>query len=348
MDQEVINTILKEVFPGVLQKYFLEDTIPIVIGGVPLNYCAGDDGIINDIDIKFVHAKDTLDNHTRLLIHKHRMKFIKHVKEVYNDIAVKKNLPRLKVKPLQKQYLWRVTMGYTIDGKFRDIIDTGIIESSAKQLNKYFMVGEKYKRLAFANNEYVVPYNLVNDIPYATCQWIYIDIIRTFYSVLETYNNNSKSTDTFWKKKLLKYIVKYIVISKNSSLKGIHKKITPLLSQMKLSNIPITKFVKAVTGAKEVNDIYNIIQNTKLAWNNLESIYEIINNLLKIHPDISFDLNTLKLKGKGKTSTDTFINTLRQNLKISMPDIIIRKTANKLYVYVKDNTVQRIKLLEIA
>jgi hypothetical protein len=346
MDQDIINTILKEVFPGLLQKYFLEDTIPIVVGGVPLNYCAGvDDGIINDIDIKFVNSHEDINNTELNRIHKHRMKFIKEVKNKYNPIAIKRNLPQLKVKPLQKKYLWRVTMGYVAEDKFRDIIDTGIIESNAKRLNKYFAIGEKYKKLAFSNNEYVLPYQLVNDIPYATCHWIYIDVIRTFYSVLENYHANTKSV--FWKRKLLKYIVKYILISKNANLKQLQKKITPLLSEMKLANIPITKFIKAVTSDKEVSDIYKILTTTQLVWNNLEKIYDIIENLIKLQTDVLFDKNVSLLRGH-KSQTDAFINTLRQNLKISMPDIVIKRVANKMYASVKNSTLHKVQFLEIT
>ena len=54
MDQEVIKVMLNDVLPGLLQKYILHDTVPVVVGGVPLNKCANDSiSLINDIDIKF-------------------------------------------------------------------------------------------------------------------------------------------------------------------------------------------------------------------------------------------------------------------------------------------------------
>ena len=70
MDQEVIKFMLSDVLPGLLQKYVLHDTIPVVVGGVPLNKCADDTSPINDIDIKFVCSAINKEN-TYKKVHKH-------------------------------------------------------------------------------------------------------------------------------------------------------------------------------------------------------------------------------------------------------------------------------------
>ena len=332
MDQEVIRVMLSDVLPGLLQKYILHDTVPIVVGGVPLNKCANDDGsLINDIDIKFV-CSDISKDASYNKVHKHRMAFVKEVIQKYNILSKLKNLPLVKASKLRKQYAWRVEIGYMVSGKLRTIIDTGIIMSSntEKPFNKYLSVGEKYKKLALKTSDFVVPYDIVNDIPYASCKWMYIDTVRVLYDSLDNYNQNSKSD--FWKLKVLKYIQKYISIAKDPKLKSLDSKIRPLLNkESTVNNINIGKFIKAMSDKNHMSDINSILRSTDLLWEDFNKAHQIIGKLSKLYPNISLSHNGSKLHGDSK-ETKAFLRVVQANLTSNLDTKNVKVKGNKLFI----------------
>lgn len=330
MDQEVIQTVLKDVLPNLLQKYILDDTIPVVVGGVPLNKCANDtDSLINDVDIKFIcsDSRDTSYNK----VHRHRMAFVKEVISEYNTIAKLKNLPSMKSSKLRKQYSWRVEIGYMSEGTFRTIIDTGIIlsKSGDKPFNKYILLGNKYKKLSFKSSDFIVPFDVVNDIPYASCKWMYIDTIRILYDSLDNYNKNTDSV--FWKMKVLKYIHKYISISNEPKLKSLDAKIRPLLNKETLikNKLNIGKFIKTITNISEVSTINSILRNSEIIWDDYDKAHKIIMNLIRLYPSLELLDNGSKLKGDSKTRKQ-FLDVLKTNLQSnleSVSNIVIKKSS---------------------
>lgn len=340
---DILDYMLTHIIPGKMQKYITDEWYPVLIGGISMNKCIKNFTAMpaGDIDIKFVSTSpNTLLNVNNMFaLHDARMMLIDELLDLYHNNKPL-HFPNLEVSPLRKQFKWRVEVFYK-ESKKQVVIDTGILQYIDSEVNDYLNIGVTMKQLEFKNKKYLIPYEFKNDIPYATCEWIYIDLLRMIVAVNNRYKDEKSQ---FVKNKLIKYLAKFALYDVNymhdKSLNTLYKKAKTFLSKETIDDISMDYFISQIKKSKRITSVIKLLNDASLLFSDHNKYINIIESLLNNIDGVTFDRYIIKCPKSMKKkimsdilfalSNNTTLQIKQQNnedykIEISKNSILLNK-----------------------
>lgn len=304
--EEMKDLFLDVVFPRYIMKYKTKAYYPVIVGGINVNRCLSskpkskaliDEVFSSDIDVDFVIMENIQENDDDPKIfkkvHVARMKFLK---QVVMDAQVQSYITQFKAKTgltiqleiddsfLQKKELRvykvrLVMMRFNVHNERGEKVYSNVIVDCplyTSQNTNYML----YKRFV-PNLQKPIPYYVHNNVPFATCNFVYYDAIRMmiYYSNQLKSNNDAKERH-FNFVKYVRYVMKFtmlyllinrVSLDKEQTIKGIYEEVKQILSRIpvddKFADIP----------SKEVDVLKRLIKQLKnKRTSNLNEIQKII------------------------------------------------------------------------
>jgi len=284
MESQLSSFLLKNVLPNILYNYITPDYYPVIVGGTDLNRCADIDfAPSTDIDVKFI-ATHAQSNEYEIVFA--RDECIDQILETYNE---KKpfDFPNLVKGTVNKKYNYRLEI-YIEGNKKAVIIDTAIIGPQ-----KEFMLQYKYinyaKWLKTLDENVLIPFKLIDNLPWADCSWVYIDTVRM---VMVTLQEHSKTTSKSQKLYLIAKAIKYI--GKLAHLEVYYKKKTdmkPLLIKAKNALINfgddekiLISLMAVINKKTDYRQISKILKDAELVKEDLEYFRKSVGLMKHVSP----------------------------------------------------------------
>jgi hypothetical protein len=205
MEAKVSKFLLKEILPKLLYSYITKDYYPVIVGGADVDRCAKVDfRPVTDIDMKFIATNISTVNEYEIAFV--RDECIGKILSMYDE-KKPKDFPNLVAGKVSKVYSFRVPVHIEGDKK-AVIIDTSVIGQQKEFMLQYKYIN--YSRWIKTKNEsLLVPFEMVNNLPWADCAWVYIDTVRMLMVSLRDYTHTDvKSQKLYLITKVIKYIGK--------------------------------------------------------------------------------------------------------------------------------------------
>jgi hypothetical protein len=204
MESELSKFLLQDILPNILYRYITADYYPVIVGGTDLNRCANVDfAPVTDIDVKFIATHGEANEYEIVFARGECMDMIL---EMYH---AKKptSYPNLVKGKVNTKYSYRQAIHVEGDTKLV-VVDTAVIGP-----RKEFMLQYKYinyaKWLKTHDENVLVPFKLIDNLPWADCSWVYIDTVRMVMVTLQEYSITTvKSQKQYLIAKAIKYIGK--------------------------------------------------------------------------------------------------------------------------------------------
>jgi hypothetical protein len=286
------DLFLKEIIPFTMYKYIDNKFFPVIIGGVDITRCTNNylKSDINDIDIKFYCKSDSdVDIYKA---HTYRMEMLNEFLEKYNALK-RKDMPELFISTLQVQFNRRVEIYYMNEKSKVTVIDTGVMVINNKKSTQLIKSFHNYSYLSFMDNidiDTSLKVEYENNVPYISCDWLYIDTVRMLLVWLDDYKEAEKSNKLYVKKKIVKYILKLsamnIAYLKNRKSKKYFTDLVKKIKSIELDGIQLDMLLKEVKNHD--SNIVKFDMLMKKCQNKIEYLLkfdEINENLFKSIPN---------------------------------------------------------------
>jgi hypothetical protein len=313
--------ILDEVLGKVLIKYITNDYTPVVVGGTTLHKCSktsiNDD---TDIDIKFVRLNETISLYEVVFI---KMQCIEEILKLYNS-AKPEEFPTLQKTASSKKYNYRQSLFYMEGDKRKVMIDMTVNDTFDQTNAMLRAIHTSFVPTILKNDSrYIIPFRIQNNIPWADCNWVYLDTIRMIFTSWDLYKNSKGSKDKmFFAHKTLKYLMKII------HMKVHYKK-----------QKRFTSFLAKINKMLESNDVsineFKALMLTVQKKTDINELNKHLQAITKLQSEISFFINSVRLLIKStptKERVPIIKSWFNSNKEEHFPNLKLTFKGNGIYL----------------
>lgn len=270
MESKLSDFLLRDILPNILYNYITSDYYPVIVGGTDLNRCADHDfAPTTDIDIKFIATHGQSNEYEIVFA---RNECIDLIISKYNE-KKPSEFPNLVKGKVNIKYSYRQEIHIEGDNK-AVIIDTAVIGPQ-----KEFMLQYKYinyaKWLKTVDDNLLVPFKLIDNLPWADCSWVYIDTVRMVMVTLQEYSTTTtKSQKLYLIAKAIKYIGKLahleVYYKKHTDLKSLLVRAKKALVNFGDDDKLMTSLMVVINKKTDYTKIIKILKAAELVKDDLE------------------------------------------------------------------------------